>query len=390
MEKIGILGGTFDPVHYGHIKLMQAVKEKLELSKIIVVPNGNPPHKEDDISPNDKISMVNEVLSDYSDFIVCDYEISKETPSYTWETVQYLKGEYPEDELYFIMGMDNLTEFKFWVKPEEICRFCKLVFVGRDKLELLEDEVSHLKATLNAEIYSVDFDFPCSSTEIKEIMKNGGYVFDKLPLEAVRYILKNGLYSEENVSEYDFYEYELAKYVEKKRFMHSLGVACTAYFLAKKHGENAKLAYFTGLVHDIAKRLPLSEQLSLCNDIKLVSDERSYPKMLHAPAGAAFLKSKYKIDNEKLLCAVRFHTIGSTKMSLFDKIIYMADYIEPFRSFDGVEDLRSLAFSDIDRAVIKGIDTTVISLISDELKISPYMLEVRNGLLEQVEKFEKA
>lgn len=386
MEKIGILGGTFDPIHNGHIELMKAAKEQLELSKIIVVPNGNPPHKEGGASAEHKFNMVNNVLADYPDFLVCDYEITKDTPSYTWETAAYLKEQYSEDELYFIMGMDNLSDFKFWVKPEEICKHCKLVFAGRDNLELDENEVNHLKETLNAEICSIEFEYPCSSTEVKEILEAGGYIFDFLPFEAFRYILKNGLYGTENVSEYDFYERELAKYVEKKRFMHSLGVACTAYLLARKYGEDEKLAYFTGLVHDIAKRLPLSEQLDLCNEIKLCSDERSYPKMLHAPAGAAFLKKKYKIEDTKLLNAVRFHTIGDIKMTLFDKIIYMADYIEPFRDFEGVKTLRELAFNDINKSVIKGIDTTVISLIEDGLKISPYMLEVRNGLLEQTEK----
>ena len=138
----------------------------------------------------------------------------------------------------------------------------------------------------------------------------------------MRYILKNGLYGTANVSEFDFYENELAKYVEKKRFNHSLGVAATAYLIAKKYGEDEKLAYFTGLVHDIAKRLPLSEQLDLCSDIKLNPDESNYPKMLHAPAGAGFLKRKYNIIDEKLLSAVRFHTVGDVKMTLFDKIIY--------------------------------------------------------------------
>lgn len=386
MEKIGILGGTFDPIHFGHIELLKEAKKQLGLSKIIVVPNGNPPHKEDEVSKEHKFNMVNEVLSDYPDFIVSDYEIIKETPSYSWETVQYLKEQYPDDELYFIMGMDNLPEFKFWVKPEEICKYCKLVFAGRDNLEFSEEEVEHLKLSLDAEIYSVEFDYPCSSTKIREVLSKGGYIFDMLPFEAFRYILKNGLYGTDNISEYDFYENELAKFVEKKRFMHSLGVATTAYLLAKKYGEDAPLAYFTGLVHDIAKRLPLSEQLSLCDSIKLVSDERNYPKMLHAPAGAAFLKNKYNIEDEKLLNAVRFHTIGDIKMTLFDKIIYMADYIEPFRDFDGVKELRELAFSDIDKSVIKGIETTVISLIEDGLKISPYMLEVRNGLLDFMQK----
>ena len=385
-EKIGVFGGTFDPIHRGHIGLMNTVFEKLSLSKLIVVPNGNPPHKENDTSAMDRLNMVNEALCDYPEYIVCDYEINKETQSYTFETIAYLKEQYPGDELYFIMGMDNLSDFKFWKKPEEICKYAKIVFVGRDEYEPAETEIQHLKETLNAEIEIIDFDCPASSTEVRKALEDGDYIFDMLSLDTLRYILKNGLYGTTNVSEYDFYEHELAKFVERKRFNHSLGVAATAYLMAKKYGEDEKLAYFTGLVHDIAKRLPLSEQLELCSDIKLHPDERSYPKMLHAPAGAGFLKRKYQIDNEKLLSAVRFHTIGDVKMTLFDKIIYMADYVEPFRRFEGVEELRRLAFSDVDKAVVKGIDTTVMSLIEEGMKISTCMLDVRNGLIEKINK----
>lgn len=385
-DRIGIFGGTFDPIHFGHINLLKAAQEQLSLSKIIVVPNGNPPHKHNDAPKEDRLNMVNEALSDYPDFIVSDYETSSEEESYTYKTVKHFSEEFPDDELFFIMGMDNLEEFKFWVKPEDICKYCTLVFAGRDDIEFSEGETEHLKVTLNAKIEKIDYSYKCSSTEIREMLENGGYIFDMLSLDTLRYILKNGLYGTQNISEYDFYEKELAKYVEKKRFIHSLGVAATAYLMARKFGEDAKLAYFTGLLHDISKRMPLSEQLELCNEIKLHPDERAYPKMLHAPAGAAFIKKNYNITDEKLLSAVRYHTIGDVNMTLFDKILYMADYIEPSRDFVGVEKLRELSFTDIDKAVVEGINTTIISLIDEGLKISPCMLEVRNGLLDKLKK----
>ncbi len=156
--------------------------------------------------------------------------------------------------------------------------------------------------------------------------------------------------------------------------------------MAIRYDEDPKLAYFAGLLHDIAKRMPIEKQLALCKKIKLHPDEVAYPKMLHAPAGAGFLKKKFGLKDKQLLSAIRYHTMGHRDMTTFDKLIYMADYVEPCRDFDGVEDLREAAFSNLDTAIIKGIDTTILSLVEEHLKISPVLLEVRNDLLEREQK----
>ena len=188
------------------------------------------------------------------------------------------------------------------------------------------------------------------------------------------------------MGEYDSYEEDLGNYIEEKRFLHSIGVAVTAYRMAIRYGEDPKLAYFAGLLHDIAKRMPLDKQLDLCKKIELHPDEVAYPKMLHAPAGAGFVKKKYHIKDKKLLSGIRYHTMGHRDMTTFDKLIYMADYIEPCRDFSGVEALREATFSNLDTAIIKGIDTTILSLVEEHLKISPVLLEVRNDLLEREQK----
>ena len=330
--------------------------------------------------------MVKLAFSGISGVAVCDYEIKKETNGYTFETLTYLKEKHPEDELFFLMGMDNLPEFFGWREPETICRLANLVFFGRIGYEKSEAEEQRLKTELGAEVLFLPFEMEVSSTEIRGEIGQGTYLFHKLPFLVFWYIIRKGLYDTVAVGEFDSYEKDLKNHMEEKRFFHSIGVAVTAYRLAQRYHEDGKQAYFAGLLHDIAKRMPLDKQLDLCKKIKLHPDEVAYPKMLHAPAGAGFVKKQYGIKDKKLLSAIRYHTMGHGDMTLFDKLIYMADYIEPCRNFEGVEALRTASFSNLDKAIMMGIDTTILSLVEEHLKISPVLLDVRNALLEREQK----
>ncbi len=387
MKKICFFGGTFNPVHNGHVELVKALKENLLCDEIIVIPNGNAPHKDNEIDKFHRYNMVKITFSHLSYVTVSDYEIKKETPSYTWETLLYFKEIYPDSKFYFVMGMDNLSMLKNWRNPDKICELSTLVFFGRNGFESDEAEISYLKNQYNANIITFDFDFKCSSTDVRQKISKGDYIFNDISVDIFGYILKNGLYGCENISEFDEFENEVRKLVDEKRCKHSIGVAQTAYLLAKKNGENCKKAYFAGLVHDIAKRLPFEEQLSYAKstkDIKLEKYEKQMKKMLHAPAGAGFLKKKYKIKDKKVLNAVRLHTKGAPDMTLFEKIIYISDYIEPERFYDVVDFLREKAFSDIDEGIFESSDETIKLLIKRKEKIAPCLIEMRNAFLDKI------
>ena len=380
LQKIGIFGGTFDPVHKGHLALSKTAIENLKLNKLYIIPNGTPPHKSVFCSKEHRYKMLLDVFSDQDKTTVSAFELESESYSYSYQTLQHFKKLHPDSELYFIIGMDNLSEISKWKNPDIIFSLATIFDrVGFDKPNA---QIKKLKDEYSAKVLAFPFKYKISSTRIKEKISIGKYIFSDLDINTFLYIIKNGLYGNDNISEYDFYEREVSKLVDEKRYLHSLGVACTAYLLAKRYAEDPKLAYFTGLVHDIAKRLPFDKQLEYCKNIKLDPQEIEYPKMLHAPAGAGLLRKEYQIENEKLLQAVRYHTIGDKNMTLLDKIIYMADYIEPYRNFEGLDTLRKLAFSDINQAIIKGIDTTILSLIDENLRISPILLTVRNELIE--------
>lgn len=296
--KIGVFGGTFDPVHTGHIAFAKTALSGMELDLLYVIPNGNPPHKENERDKLHRLQMVRLGFSHMEKVIVSAYEIEKESYSYTYETLTYLKEKHPKDELYFFMGMDIFSQFLSWKKPEVICQLATLVFLGRAGYQKDEKTLQLLSETYGAEVCFLPFEENISSTELREELNKGTYLFDKIPYLVYQYIIRTGLYGCESVGEFDGFEEDLKNYIEEKRFLHSIGVAVTAYRMALRYGEDCKLAYFAGLLHDIAKRMPLEKQLELCKKISLHPDEIAYPKMLHAPAGAGFIKKQYEIKDK--------------------------------------------------------------------------------------------
>ena len=122
MRKIGIFGGTFNPIHKAHIQIVSSAREQLKLDFVIIMTGGNPPHKDNDLIYDGKIRhlMVKKAIKDIGFLIPCDYEINRSEYSYSVDTLKFLKRIYPEDELYFIIGGDSYSNFHKWYKPEEM------------------------------------------------------------------------------------------------------------------------------------------------------------------------------------------------------------------------------------------------------------------------------
>lgn len=155
--------------------------------------------------------------------------------------------------------------------------------------------------------------------------------------------------------------------MSEKRYKHSLGVEKTAAKLAKKYGANEGNASIAGILHDITKELSYEEQLQCCKEFGIILDEveNNEPKILHPLTAAYFVKIKLKIENEDVFQAIRNHTTARKGMSTLEKIIYLADFIEPNRSFEGVEELRKLAAEDLDKAMI---EATIMAICEVALK----------------------
>ena len=163
---------------------------------------------------------------------------------------------------------------------------------------------------------------------------------------------------------YDFAEIEkkLKKYLDKDRLIHTLGVMYTASALAMAHGADMEQAQIAGLLHDCAKCISNKKKLKLCmkNQIELSPSEKQNSFLIHAKLGAYIAKEQYKVSDAEVLSAIRWHTTGKENMTKLEKIVYIADYIEPHREkFEGLEEARRLAYSDLDMAIKVILEQTI-------------------------------
>lgn len=202
MRKIGIIGGTFDPIHIGHIYIAYEAYKELELDQVIFMPSGNPPHKKDRNITHEIIryEMVKKAIEPYSFFSISNYEIEKKGLSFTYETLGHLKESFNEVELYFITGADCLVNLNSWENINEIFRLSNLVVFNRpgfDKEDLLKRK-KEFEKEYNTHIFYLDLlNIEISSTLIRERIADSFEVSFFLPSGVMGLINKNNLYRRE-------------------------------------------------------------------------------------------------------------------------------------------------------------------------------------------------
>lgn len=170
----------------------------------------------------------------------------------------------------------------------------------------------------------------------------------------------------------------LAKQLEPKRYEHTLGVAYTATTLAMQYDIDIDRAYLAGLLHDCAKCINTDEKIALCKKYKveLTDFERENPFLIHAKLGSCLAKKQYKVEDAEILSAIRYHTTGKPDMTMLEKIIFAADYIEPGRKMiPGLVEIRKCIYTDIDVAIKLIFEGTMRHLKNREQPIDPITLE---------------
>ncbi len=163
--KYGIMGGTFDPIHLGHLFIAQEIFEQLDLDKILFIPNGTPPHKKASVSEEDRLEMVENALSDNPNFEVSDIELFKKEKSYTVDTLTELKEKDPDSDIYFIIGSDSVLSIDTWKNYEEIFELCTIVCYERPGFNVDDINISE---KLRGKIIFIDsILLEISSTDIR-------------------------------------------------------------------------------------------------------------------------------------------------------------------------------------------------------------------------------
>ncbi len=201
MKRIGIMGGTFNPVHNGHLLIAENAREQIELDEVRFIPNGAPPHKRDEhiAYGSHRLNMIRLAIADNEAFVADDCELLEARVSYSYLTLQELHARSPEDALFFIMGGDSLRDFKTWYHPELICRYAVLVAAVRADCdrEHLSGYACELKQLFNADVRLIETpDLAVSSSGLRERICAGRTIRYQVP-EAVRaYIEEHELYKE--------------------------------------------------------------------------------------------------------------------------------------------------------------------------------------------------
>lgn len=357
--KIAIYGGTFNPPHRGHVESLQAVYEQAKPDRVLVIPASIPPHKElaaGSPDAEERLELTRLAFKELPYAEVTDMELTRTGKSYTSDTVAELLRKYPDAELMLAMGTDMFLSFETWHEYRYLIdNVTMLVFARREG----EDEKifkygEYLESKYGAKINYIMHDpLPISSSEIRRLLpKRLGR--ELLPGVVFARIVKNGDYAAK--PDFPWLREQSYAYLSPKRIPHVQGCEWEAVRLAKRWGESEEDAAEAGILHDITKKLVLSEQLILSEKYGIINDtyETANVKLLHAKTGAALARDLFNIS-DRVYSAIRWHTTGKPDMTLLEKIIYMADYIEPNRDFPGVDKLRKLAYEDLDAAMVLGL-----------------------------------
>lgn len=360
MPEIGLMGGSFNPIHCGHVALARAALESGRVERVLFLPTGNPPHKKEGLADKfDRLRMVELAVEHEAGMAVCREEIDRDGVIYTVDTLAALKRKMPDCTLTYLIGADTLRALGTWRRVETVIERCKFLVMMREGET--REEVIRLAGLWTQRGAQIDFldarKMDISSTQIREQIQKG-LPFERLVPQAVAdYIHEHGLYGAKTghgvePMKREKMEYRLKKELDAARYAHTLGVEQTAREMARQFGEDEEKAALAGLLHDCAKCLPLSQMVKAAKDEKLDPVMKESKALMHAVAGMHLAQDVYDVHDPEVLGAIRWHTTGHANMTRLEKIVYLADMIEPNRKpYPGLKALRKLCMTDLDEAM---------------------------------------
>ena len=387
-KSIAIMGGTFDPIHHGHLVTAEAVRYRFKVDKVVFMPAGQPAHKTNKKVTHNEHRYLMTVLATMrnENFEVSRIEIDRAGVTYTIDTIEELKRMCrPDVRLYFITGADAIHQIMTWKESERLLGMCDFVAVtrpGYDKSKLFQD-IGEIREKFSSRVHYMEVPaLAISSSDIRERAKRGAPIKYLLPQEVEDYIHKFGLYQDDAEDEVKFMlpvetmQEKLQSALSVKRYIHTMGVAEEAVKLAEIYGtpQDQQKARVAGLLHDCAKDYPEAMRLRFCKEYKVKMDEimEKQTDLIHPFLGAEVARREYQVTDEDILNAIRYHTTGRAGMSLLEKIIFIADYIEPGRrELPNMADVRRLAFQNIDECLYRILKDSLVYLNSRKIAVDP-------------------
>lgn len=354
--RILVYGGSFDPPHVGHIRSVKVAAAALKPKKILLIPTATPPHKQLSAAspaPAERLTMAELAAAEIPGCQALGLELERTGPSYTSDTLRQLRQRYPKAEIVFLLGTDMLLTLEEWHEPAVILSLASVAVFARETGR--EQEIGaaavRLRERYGATVYILEGEpVSVSSTRVRELLpRRQGREF--VPDGVYGHIIRRRLYGAK--PDFDWLREKAYAYLKPSRVPHVQGTEAEARKLAARWGVDTADAAEAAIVHDITKKCGYDEQLCLCEKYGIILDEcqRSSEKLLHSLTGGPFAKERFGIP-EHIVQAVRWHTTGRPAMTDLERVVYLADYIEPNRSgFSGLAELRQAAYEDLDAAM---------------------------------------
>ena len=371
--KVALFGGTFDPIHNGHVALCEAFAQQLGLDHVLLMPTAHPPHKlkTEMASAPHRLYMCQLAAKQHPCIRVSNLEIKRGGASFTADTLDELRRRHPDVEWYLITGADMFLTLGTWFRCPDIAKMATLCAAPRGGVtkEQLRAYADTLEAT-GARCVVTDIVAPdVSSSRIRGQIRSGDHSWKAaVPADVAEYIESHDLYLPGTPSEAPTTDDQLTEIIRRRltpyRFTHSVAVAEEAKRLALKYGADPAKAYTAGLLHDILKDASPAEQLQIAADFDILLDdtEQASQKLWHARVGAVFVEKILGISDPEIVSAIRYHTTGRANMTLLEKIIYVADFTAAGRDYDDVDVMRRLADESLDEAMRYALEYTVADL----------------------------
>ncbi len=311
--RIALLGGSFDPIHNGHLCIAKTAIKKLNVDQVWFLPCKDAPLKDGQYASfKNRCEMIQYAIEPYRKLRLCTIEGTLEGTSYTIRTIKELKKKYPEHTFVFLIGDDQAKQFHLWKQSEELLKLVEFYVFSREENMELPYGLNRVHMQL----------IDVSSTEIRQGKKHW-----LLPKSVQRYIGEHYLYVDACVR----------CYMSEKRYNHSVSVANLCVELAKAHHLDEKVAWCMGMAHDICKQLPKDEATIWM--MHHMPEHMNEPIAIwHGYIGADYVKRKLHIENKDIISSIYHHVLGDGK-SPYNIILYIADKLDPSRGYDSSEQI---------------------------------------------------
>lgn len=351
MQRLGVLGGTFDPIHEGHLALARQALKQCVLDKVLLLPMAQPAHRRPAADIADRMAMCRLAIADEPGLLLSEAG-GQGAAQYTVETLHVLRRQYPDARFTLILGADKLPTLPYWREADKLFSLCDFLCFPRagvdaqTALERAREAGARVTMLDGAQV-------PYSATIIRA--RTAQYEdAPGLPLRVLCYMAQRGLYQPN-------FEPQLKTMMNPRRFRHTLGVRREAVRLAALHGAPVQKAALAGLLHDCAKGMPLAAMAQIARENCLTDCKKflSSGAMLHGPVGAYIARERFGVHDEDVLSAIRSHTVGRPGMSRLELCVFVADATEPGREdYDGLAQIRALAEKSLPAAALYSLYQT--------------------------------